>query len=260
MKTLKIKLLLGALALPILLFAQDKPSRVIVLCDVSSSITGKQYQNSPSIRRMKAVCEALLKHYPEKSTIDFYIVSSNAAEAPFLHYEAEDVDVTNQAYVLKRIKKLGSRIDASIDSATMHAEGQTCILSSVENAYETFNAGSSEEKGYYDQLIIFSDMMEQCRISPLGRIWMNDKNGQFLTASQRQALDSYKPGAGIVNGSVNILLFNTSPDMDSRLRKNILAVWMQVFSKLGSRQAKAGRLSFLPTADFSPLEDYRPGY
>src|ERR1700729_2184167 len=118
MKTQIFSILLLFHLVPVLLFAQkEKPSRVIVLCDVSSSITGKADKNSPQISVMKSRCKAILKHYPEKSDISFYIISSNVATMPFLRYHPEEIEVTNQAFVLKEIKKIGHQIDISIDSA-----------------------------------------------------------------------------------------------------------------------------------------------
>jgi hypothetical protein len=234
----------------------EQPSRVIVLCDVSNSITTVKDGNADRIGKMKQLCKAIIRHYPAGSEISFYIISSNAVEAPFLLFNVPTVPLNGKGRIHRIFKYQDSAIIAGINKATQRPGNQTCILTSVENAYETFAAGDENKPGMKNELIIFSDMFEQCRVSPIGNIVMNNK-GEFLTTAQKKAIDHYEPKSRWKKNHVYIQIFDTTPRMEPALKNNVEVVWHTLFSKLWSEQAKKDQLYFLPNLQFSPRQEYR---
>jgi hypothetical protein len=257
-KPLKFKLLLPFFFVFYQAFAQDNtaPTRVIVLCDISNSITKSSSKNQSRLSEMENTCSKLIRFYPEGSEISFYFISSNGVPTPFLSLKAPPVTQTGRSRIRKQLKLLDTALVLRIESEAKKSEKATCILGSIESAYDNFAAGNTMHPGLKNVLIIFSDMLEQCHNTSIGEIWMNEKKGApILPADQQRKIANYSPER--VLGNIYIQIINTSPYMDKKLAGEVKKIWTQLFVHLGSEQARSGKLYFLSSLDFEPRPEYK---
>ena len=234
------------------------PAAVIVLCDVSNSITLPPKGFTSRINEMKTMCKQLLRHYPHDSKISFYLISSNAVFVPFVEFNASIVKQRSSYKVREELNQKEIDIDSKIDQAVKTAEKQSCILTSVENALDIFAAESNQSNiGLKNELIIFSDLLEQCRNTSIGKIWMNDKEGPLLTKEELTRLNTYKHKNTWKNLQVHIRVINTSAMMYPAKKNNIQSAWSIIFSRMGFAQQQ---IPFLAYQNFEPNPSYIKKY
>ncbi|HVW15480.1 MAG TPA: hypothetical protein VHB54_16730 [Mucilaginibacter sp.] len=236
-------------------------ANVIVLCDVSPSISNIHTPDSAMYKRhiadMIGQCQDISRHYPPGSHINYYLISSNAFEKPFVHYDAPEVYQTDKQKVLDDLHAQDTVIARFLDSASKNPENRTCILTSIENAYNTF-AASHEGVAMHNDLIIFSDMLEQCESTPVGRVMMHrNPKVAFLDSNEARKLFQYHGSPGWADLQVNIKIIMTTPSMESKVAQELKETWIQVFRNIGSEQAKNGSLFFESSPVFNALTDYK---
>ena len=237
-------------------YAQSTPvSRVIVLCDVSNSIAqpGGGYQNR--LAEIGRTCSQLLRHYPHGSSISFYFINSNAAAVPFVRFDAPVVKQRSAWQVEQQLESLEKAISTRIDSAAHNQEKQTCILTSVENACDNF-AAESVGNNLPNVLIIFSDLLEQCHATSVGKIWMNDK-GTFLTKAELSAIGSYQAKPAWQGLHIQLQVVNISGYMSIGLKNSIQIAWTTLFRKMGLLPQSANQFLFLSALQVPPCKEYK---
>ncbi|MBB5395065.1 hypothetical protein [Mucilaginibacter sp. AK015] len=236
-------------------------ANVVVLCDVSGSVSLLGTRDTAGLVQRTAAmlkgCSELIRHYPPGSMIRFYLIGSNAFEHPFMELQQPEVYQLNQDEIIESFEQADKRIKHVIDSALRSAENNTCILTSVENAYRSFRQMSREAPLAQNELIIFSDMVEQCEDSPAGHVMMDQRPGRpLLNTKDSSLLATYQGDESVQKTIINIRICMTTPYMPVSVAHNIQKAWTGIFSRMGSKQAASGDLIFESTAAFNPYKNY----
>jgi|GEM_PF-4314988 len=231
------------------------PANVMVLCDVSTSVSENDKPNAQSmacIRDMIKGCQQLLKHYPPGSRLTYYLIASNAEAKPFLDFTAPEVYQTSKYDVQDSLNAKSGRIKTYLDSAALHAENKTCILTSVRHAFDQFQNMSRSKR---NELIIYSDMREQCTISPVGNVQMALKADAILDPDQRKKFIAYKGQDSWPSLDVRVHVIMNTPYMTPQVSDQIRDVWTQIFHNLTGNRSK-DQVTFETDPDFQAVEDY----
>lgn len=241
--------------------AEETPTTaaVVVLCDVSNSVSvlvGKNGAAQGRVADMINGCKQLIRHYPPGTNIRFFLISSNAFETPFFEINTREVYATDKQEVLDELLNGDKKIERSIGSAAVHAENNTCILTSIENGYTALaakNASSIKTK----ELILFSDMLEQCHDTPAdGPVMMHTNADVLLAPDQLDRFVNYKGSNTFNAGTVGLRVIMTTPYMPQKTARQIKDAWQKLFKNMGAKPALAGSLIFEPASNFSTFADY----
>lgn len=210
----------------------EQPSHLIVLCDLSASIVGSG-DNKP-IEYIKNGCKTLLKSLPKDSRIDFYVVTSNAAEKPFLSVNIGGVYQTNRSKIKKEFKDNGKIIDSSIDAISKAPEKATCLLSSLEHCYDVFATTSTSAINTKNKIIVFTDLLEECGASPVNDVYMKKNNASLIpNLKELEKLKNYKPRKSFSDLNVEIEICLNSNYLKSNTLSQLDEIWQLILANYG---------------------------
>jgi hypothetical protein len=239
--------------------ADSRPAHVVILCDVSMSVSeqGKPTTEAMAcIRAMISNCQQLLRHYPPGSRLIYYLIASNAYPKAFLDFNTPVVYQTNKYDVQDTLESESKLLKHDLDSAAANSEHNSCILTSIAHGYDQLAAMSRDQSDTFtNEMIVFSDMLEQCPLNPTGNINMNLRSTQLLDPAQFSKFTTYKGDNTwrTLNAKLHIIM--NTPYMTPQTAGQIRTTWKAVFrNMLGDA---SNQVSFDDNPEFKPAEDYQ---
>lgn len=223
----------------------QKPALAVVLCDVSGTVSrAKTSQTSTSLSSVIDHANKLvLNYYPTKSTVLFLPIS-NVRHAEIL----EEISLKSGSAARKKKemedRKAGlERLTKKLTALSRAASATTCILTSIENAYDIFRVKAQDKKYAPDQLtyelVILSDMIEDCRDSPVGDVKLQ-KNSD---GPQRQ-IEKLVSQVALNSPSIRVKIVVTTQFISSEFDQKIQRFWRTAFRKMQYRDVD--QLIFAP--------------
>lgn len=218
---------------------QPKPQVILFLIDPTNSLTGEENN------QVAALATDMFQHLPSGSRYGVYPIQFDAQRV--LPIIPDDVvpasfktDVDKRHYEKKKAElkvAIESKVEDQYKTDDKIADDRrSCILNMLRFAEKQLKQISrtealDPEKGTY-RLVIISDMVEECRDSPLGEIRLNKRD---LT-KEIQLADNYTqltspPDLTNVHITVIFPLTNQSPpDLNRRPSdRDLMAFWEKIF-------------------------------
>jgi len=210
------------------------PFLVTVLCDVSTSVDSTMYKKR--LERMSDSCSSILRQYPPNSLINLQLISGNIRQEPFLKVIIEKLKKKTAVMQKRRLREKDSIIYTHIFEASKDSEAKhrTCILTSMESAYRSFKAITGNNPGHYQGciLIILSDMIEYCPISPMGDIQMSDKLDHVrVRKDDTSKINNYKTDINFDRANIKVIVRIFTPGMEAKEAILIDEIWKSIFAK-----------------------------
>ena len=212
-----------------------KKTRVIVLCDVSNSVTlNKSQSGKPgNLNRLKEY----VKDIPDwncfqlGSEIHFYPITNNLLSAPFIAPVIYNIPLKGKLLSeKKRVNSLKEVICLTIDSLAK-SDPSSCVLLSVKRAVIRFNELSrNNQDKLSNELIIISDMLENSKMDKV-RINMNVIDADQLKAAIK-TFEKQNPKLDATNLNLKVTVLINSPGMDLSY-KSIEECWQKWFLSIG---------------------------
>lgn len=217
--------------------SSDKPSYVIVLCDVSGTISriGQRGHSTNSLGEVIRYCSGMIldqkeEHlYKNESTLMFMPIRENMYAQPIEEITLKSVSKAGRKKEEKRRKAAAKKIEDSLKVLANSDYQNTCILTSIGRAYEIFARKPSEHKDKYRyELVILSDMLEECPSAPAGNLDIRKKLGQSI-----KLLDNFNPDIDISSNGIDVRIKVTSHNITGKANDDLMAFWGKAFKKMG---------------------------
>lgn len=213
----------------------------IVLCDLTRSI------DTTSIDSIAAHAGLLYRCSPRHSSWYYYGIGATDYNCRLGEYDNEKTGRMSRAEMAERDSTLGVCADSiccHIREA-YHEFGykQTCITSALKTVYDKVKdrrqAGDTAEVN----LIILSDLVEECENSPFGGLWFNTHNN-YQESMKRMDTISVSPFDLRVL-DVNIYVVPESKNEHTHVsRSEMEDAWRKIFKRYGYVAGDDPRLSF----------------
>ncbi len=232
--------------------SETTPSVVVVLCDVSNSVTvkGSKAQN---LDQVIAEAQKLLSCFPAKSKIVYLPINENVLSKPLVEFAMTAYNDATKKKMKAKIASTGDLLRFKLDSLSKVAGHNTCILTSIENGYELLLSESqhSAYKNHHYKLIILSDMLEACSSSRAGSVRIRHDDTTSMNAAA-SLFGQFQPEVTFNSLDVDVVVYTPSaltPLVKSRLQNT----WRTAFARM--KYSKASEIKFIQRVPFST----RPG-
>lgn len=200
---------------------------IIVLCDISNSVTLRDRGGKGSLDIVRSSVRDIPNLLKGTGRIFYLPVSSNMNERPLpedgiRQIRGNSADLMDQDTLNQR--SLGGVCQTLDSLAGCHPT--SCILSSIEHSYDLFQ--EKRQGGDSMDLVIISDMLEDCRLSPAGGVSLNLDNPQVVNA----LADKYKPNVSFQGLPLRVTIVNTAPAISDVELYRLTSLWRQLFKKM----------------------------
>lgn len=227
-----------------------KENIVVVLCDFTTSL------DSNSIEKVSEDAYELITNLPKRSKVVFYEIIDQAYKEPFFKYDIRPrssrpiakakfaEDRANMADSLKRLMLDIGNIRINDNTAN------SCItrgLKQADTAFRTYGKKNTDK--YEFSVIILSDMIEECATSPIGNIFMKEKNRTQINGS----IHKFQCRLNLSYANLYVIMSSSKSKKDSPYMKNeeLEDVWIKIFKKF-----KFSEKAIDMTIPFSPNVPY----
>lgn len=235
----------------------NPPSLVVVLCDVSNSVSASG--NTSNIKNVTSIAQKLLTCFPAKSRLIYLPISENRYAKHLIDFEVKTINDATLEDEKARIKQGSSELQKQLNYlSTSKADSyNTCILTSIENAYNILvtHAKRDAYKDHRYRLIILSDLLESCTSSPAGAVRMKVDNMKSMDQAA-SLLGKFEPKINLDQSKIDLLVTMTTPGLTADVSNKLEAIWRQVFEKMGYGQA--AELRFSQDIPFTPRPELQP--
>lgn len=226
----------------------SSPAKIIcvVLCDLTTSV------EESSIKKIARDAYELVKVLPEGAQVEFYQIDDNPFIPPILSYTKPLRPTTRPSEVRKyplRLEKEAKQVGEmiyqhaqKIKYKTSASIAKSCILTGFKTAHGVLKQYPREE---YDwELIVLSDMIEECNNSPVGNVYFTHKG----YGNARKKLQSYTPkyDLGYANLSIIVSASYQPKDLKYLHPDKLKELWQIVFEKVGYSKEQLDSIYFGP--------------
>ncbi|MEL7004637.1 MAG: hypothetical protein AAFN93_18160 [Bacteroidota bacterium] len=154
------------------------PKWVIVLCDLSTSV------DTSSIDKIVLDSQKILEGLPENSFVSYYPIDFDPTLRALFAHTQQPVPYkpSLRRQYPRKLNELSDSLENNILKAYQRRIPQagerdrprSCILRSLYNASKLFDqqmVNSTDSVNYEYELVILSDMIEECENSPVGKLF-----------------------------------------------------------------------------------------
>lgn len=222
---------------------RDKPSLVIVLVDVSATVTGVLNNGGMSQKSFESTFNCIDRicsfdeninnqYFKGNSNINFYSVSSKMFNSPLSEsISLNEVSSAELDDENKKRKVVSEKIKKSIIESSKYDFENTCLLTSISKASDVFK--SKEEQfptnEYNYTLIIISDMIEDCPSSPIGLVDLENSMAKSTLALKKLDVNLNFP-----NMKVKVIIpANQFNKINGNNGEYLKKFWNDAFMKMG---------------------------
>lgn len=222
----------------------------LIFCDLSTSI------DSSAILKVSRDVSKLMLSFPYETKLYVLPITESPFVKPIIDFtypgkatrpseiEKNKVLVRRTAqYTSQKIKDIYRK---EFSGPNAQNKPLSCILRSLETAYSYFSQFRSIPGRKFEfELIYLSDMIEECKNSPVGPVFLT-KAG-YNTASQN--LQNYRPGFDLSYVRVSIIVSVDAYDEDSQYisYERLKEVWQNIFLRIGFSNERFLEIGFLST-------------
>jgi hypothetical protein len=214
-------------------FKLRKPTLAIVLCDVSGTVTRQSPTKVPNsltsiIRHADSI---VLSYYPVRSTIIFLPISRVRHAEILEEIYLKNTSKAGKAIEIKKRLLSLEQLKKKLVQLSLTDSKNTCILTSIENAYDIFRIKAQKE-GFASsevdyELVIISDFIEDCRDSPIGEI-----NMQRNLDGSLMKINKLVSEVNLDKLSIRIKLVTTAQFSSAEFERKSLNFWRAAFQKM----------------------------
>lgn len=221
---------------------QSKPTVLVVLCDISKSVSKHDKDKNISNNEQLEIIKKSIEQVPNKVLMDseiiFFPVSDKSVKKP-LGGEVIKKNRVSEMELLRekrRIEGLILRVNEDLSklARSPNDNNNSCILTSISNAFRFLESKKIAKGNNYNyHLLIFSDMLEYCDSFTDYKIDMEQdiKNKEdFITKYVNNANLSY---VNFDRNNIGVSIISTSPDMKENKFRQIESIWIHIFHKMG---------------------------
>lgn len=223
---------------------------VLIFCDLSTSV------DSAAILKVERDVSKLMLNFPYETRLYILPIVESPFVKPILDFtypgkatRPSDIE-KNKAlvrraaqYAPQKIKELYRK---EFSGPNAQNKPLSCILRSLETAHSYFSQFRSIQGEKFEfELIYLSDMIEECKNSPVG--------GVFLTKGSHNAalqnLQNYKPDFDLSYARVSIIVSVDAYDEESKYisYEQLKDVWQKIFARAGFSAERFREFGFLST-------------
>ena len=195
----------------------------------------------------------IAKALPENSIIEVRQIDDDPYLAPVVNYTVpprpSSPPSAIRAYPVKvenGAKSLGQKVFLhlqDIRKQTPDTRPKSCMVRGLQTAYSFLK--HYPQSSYHWEVVVISDMVEQCDNSPIGKLFFTPKG--FANASQRIASYQADFDMSYANLSVQVVKDYQPGNPDYLHPDKLRGLWDGVFEKVGYSQAQIANMYFGPT-------------
>lgn len=249
--------ILALFFLSTLLFSCDAPDSVpkesaqkvvaIIFCDITASV------DSSSIHQVARNAAKLLLKFPQGSILYFLPIDETPFVEPILKFNKPLIGskvtdrIKNKRKIADAARILHNKILSRYREINADIESQnfprSCIIQTLEVAHRIFLQFPSRNQYAYE-LIYLSDMLEECEDSPVGKIFLTDKNYNHAEKKIRK----YSPAFSLSDVNLTVIAaFEKHREHTTYINyEKRKAIWKQIFMKAGFSEEQFNNSHFLP--------------
>ena len=202
------------------------------------------------LKKMARSVYQITKALPENSVIEIRQIDDNPYLAPWASYTVPPSPVSPpsaiRAYPLKvdnNAKMLGESVFRQlkeIKAQTPDSIAKSCIVRGLETAYNALKHYSPSD--YRWEIILVSDMVEECDNSPVGKLFMTPEGYKHAL----KGVDTYQADFDLSHADLSVLVVRDyQPGDPSYLQpEHLQQLWETVFTKVGYSSEEIDRMYF----------------
>ncbi|WP_298510933.1 hypothetical protein [uncultured Kordia sp.] len=217
---------------------KPKYEEIIAFCDMTTSL------DSASIEKLAKDVQKMIKNVPVNTQINIYPINDNTFTDKIFFIPNKNIDESSNKGVLTAQNRRKKYIDSVKNiiltkykevNKNAKSEYKSCIISSLETVFDIVKTKKNKENVH---VVFFSDMIEQCEISQVGKMYMcsserNPKKDDLI----QQVQEKYTPNFNLkelVDNRITVIISTNLKQQDRCLQEfERKEIWKEVFKKVG---------------------------